>query len=350
VTDDNPYPPGVCTLAIRGYRERLTPKSRFKVVEIDFTADPAKDSRAWFNDQKRMLGENKVRREVLRDWTVAAGDAFYPEYANNGGMAVYGFRPKGIAVGRPVDRGYDFGFRRPVCVWGQEVNDRAYAFRVLAVEQLSGYAFFDLVLFLSGQIDERQMEPAAIEAYSTLIDEGHLSPGPWFPPGVKFEDFGGPEIFNRSAIARSDDPRSNDEIAMSKGIYISAPRVEIVDRESVMRRLLGLDEHGRPSILIDADRCPEIHAMFNGGLAYPPPTRENPKPSKPRKDGRGNDDIHDALSYWCVQRFPLIGKPVERPKRIVYRNRVPYEVEDEVETLNFYEGRANRIELRKLRP
>ncbi len=299
--DDNPYPDAV--FAIRGYRERLTPRTRFKVIEIDFTADPAKDNPQWLAEQYRLLGEAKTRREVLRDWTVAAGDAFYPEYANYGGKERFAFHARGI-LQTWVFRGWDFGIRRPVCVWGQlGPTGRVYILFCIAPEEIDTWTFVDLVRMYSGQMEEVDMLPTAKAMYTGMVASGEWRKGPLFPPGCKFMDFSGDEIFGRSAVAKPGDPAADYDILASKGIVVEAPRVAVVDRVKTLRRILHPQKDGLPGILIE-DRCSEVHMMLNGGLGYPKATEAKPHPEQPRKDGWW-DNIHDALTYPIAQLVPM---------------------------------------------
>jgi hypothetical protein len=337
--NDNPYGDDAL-VAIRGYRERLTPGTRYKVIEIDFTADPEKDNPEWLLEQYRLMGESMVRREVLRDWTVAEGSAFYPEYANHGGMARYGFRANGLLIGF-VYRGYDFGIRRPVCIWLQiGSSGRVYVLRELALKDCDAYTFADLVKFYSGQLPEAEMMPSAQEVYAQLLADGH-DRGPWFPPKVPYLDISGPECFNTTANAKPNDPRTTYDIFAAAGIALEAPRILINDRTEVMRKLLHLDRKGRPSILID-ERCPEVHAMFNGGLSFPKGTIDDPTPNHPRKDG-WFDNIHDGLTYPIGQLIPAADKPAPEVRKSyggpAGRTPVVQVDDDSEESLGFYETR-----------
>lgn len=343
---DNPYPDAL--VSIRGYRERLTPGTRFKVIEIDFTADPAKDNPEWLAEQYRLLGESKTRREVLRDWTVAAGDAFYPEYSNRGGDTKYRYRFPGL-LRQAIIRGWDAGGRHPVVIFMQIAPDlsRAYILRGLCefLEEwyVDTYTLGDLVRCFSGQLPISDLRPSAAAVYPILISEGY-PPAPWFPAGAQFIDIAGPEIESRTANAKPDDPRTTRDILAAQGIFFEAPRVLIVDRVKVVRKLLHLDPRGRPGILISDDRtCDPIHDMFNGGLSYPKGTLENPTPVKPRKDG-WFDDIHDALTYPLAELIPAEEREKGTTKRVWGgpTSRDPVEVvtgPQEYDDLGFYEGR-----------
>ncbi len=319
---DNPYGADA-VYAIRGYRERLTPNTRFKVIEIDFTADPAKDNPRWLAEQYRLLGESKTRREVLRDWTVAAGDAYYPEYANYGGKPAYSFIARGM-LRTYVWRGWDFGIRRPVCVWGQiGPTGRVYVLRCIALEEADTWMFLDIVKFLSGEIDFDQMAyPESKALYQGLVASAELKPGPWFPRNCKFIDIGGPEAFNRSASVKPGDPKADIDILAAGGIELQAPRVLVMDRVKTLRRLLHVQRDGRPGIMIEED-CDLIHNMLNGGLGFPKATEATPHPEQPRKDGWW-DNIHDALTYPLPE---LVGLTEPKKPRIIkgFRGGAPYE-------------------------
>ena len=325
--DDNPYPDA--RIALRGYRERLTPNTRFKVIEIDFTADPAKDNPEWLAEQYRTLGESKTRREVLRDWTVAAGDAYYPEYANYGGKSTYSFLAKGI-LPTFVWRGWDFGVRRPCVTWGQ-IGDsgRVYVLKCLPLEEADTWTFVDMVQFLSGTLDYEEMLPTAKAIYLGLVASGELRAGPWFPPRCKFMDFSGDECFRRSATVKPGDPTADYDILASKGIVLEAPRVQVMDRVKTLRRLLHRQRDGLPGLMIEED-CNHIHGMLNGGLGFPKATETVPHPEQPRKDGWW-DNIHDSLTYPLAQ---LVGLTERKESRVTrgFRDGVPYETVEDAET------------------
>lgn len=317
---DNPYPDA--RLAQRGYRERLTPNTRFKVIEIDFTADPAKDSPEWLAEQYRKLGEAKTRREVLRDWTVSAGDSFYPEYANYGGKTTYSFVARGL-LPTFVFRGWDFGIRRPVCVWGQVgASGRVYVLYCMAPEELDTWSFTDLVNFYSGTGRFEDMTDLAKSTYQGYVSSGEWRRGPWFPPGCKFMDFGGDEVFRRTATVKPGDPQADYDILVSKGITLEAPRVAVMDRVKTLRRLLHRQGDGLPGIMIE-DGCELVHRMLNGGLGFPKATEAKPHPEQPRKDGWW-DNIHDGLTYPIAQLVPMTEG---QPPRVVkeFRNGVETE-------------------------
>lgn len=318
LSSDNPYPDA--TLAIRGYRERLTPKSRFKVIEIDFTADPAKDNPVWLAEQYRLLGENMVRREVLRDWTVAAGDAFFPEYSSYGGRPTYEFKCRGL-LPTFVFRGWDFGERKPALVWGQvstRLPHRVYIQRELVPFGLSTYGLADICKFLSGQLPYDEMDIASRSYYDSLLAAHEILPGPWYPDGTHFLDYSGHEVFKSSATVKDGDPRSDYEILASKGIQLQANWVQVTARVKVMRRLLQLQRDGKPLIMID-ENCNMVHGMLAGGLGYPKATEANPSPVKPREDAKGFHDIWDATSYPCEQLISLVEdpKPQTRVARVL---------------------------------
>lgn len=83
--------------------------------------------------------------------------------------------------------------------------------------------------------------------------------------------------------------------------------------------------------------------MFNGGLAFPKGTLDDPTPNHPRKDG-WFDNIHDGLTYPIGQLIPAADAP-EAKAHMTYggptgRTPIPMVTGgDEDEDLGFYESR-----------
>jgi len=95
---------------IRGWLARRT--TRAIVIEVDYFANPDKDEEWATKARAKMPSETAFRRELCRDWTSAAGDAFYPEFRDKKERFV--FVCKGM-LDAPIYRGWDFGWgRQPV--------------------------------------------------------------------------------------------------------------------------------------------------------------------------------------------------------------------------------------------
>lgn len=325
---------------LEGYRERMSPEGPIKIIEIDFTADPAKRDPSWWHERVAEQGIAAAQREYQRNWSISVGISFYSEYQRNGGILRYGFKARGI-LPTWVFRGWDFGQRRPVCIWGQiGPTGRVYQLRELALDDTDIWTFSDLILYLSGQKPREALEPTAETWLQALEQDPAIPPMPWFPAGTTFRDISGPECFKDQSAARPGDPRSDFEVLQSKDIVLEAPAVGVADRTKVMRRILKIRPDGLPGILVDY-ACQHTHAMLGGGLTFAKPTPENPVPDAPRKDG-WFDNIHDGLTYPLVQLVPLIEAPRPEPGT-VWINRVPVPMREvqarEEASVGWYETR-----------
>jgi hypothetical protein len=187
---------------IDGYRSRVT-KRGIRVVELDACADPARDQK-WLDKARRQASsEADFQREVMRNWNISSGDAYYPEFASIG-QARYEFEPKEL-LKLPVVRGWDFGVRRPVVVWMQYSgeSDRLYVLREWAPRGIAAHHFRDVSRWLSGSLDIDSLDPACRDWADMLLEMPGPRP-PWFPPHTEFYDFSGSEIENRQSIAARD--------------------------------------------------------------------------------------------------------------------------------------------------
>jgi hypothetical protein len=294
------------------------------VIEIDPWANPAKDE-AWL-DQKRRSAVSEVafRREYLRDWMSAAGQSFYPEFMER--PERYIRAATGLLRDLPVIRGWDFGYRRPACVWLQfsPKSGRVWVLRELLGQNIDTHSFRDLVLYLSGErdIEFLKRRPKAIERVNAIREDRRLPPPPWFDGSggpVHFIDYAGPEALQRRAAVEGEDAaRADAEVLAQEGIRLGVYHTTVKAREQICRRLLLTRPDGHPGMLLDP-ACRDLVLGLGGRIAYKRPTRDNPMPDEPAKDGY-YEHLHDALGYALVNVVPvaeeLPSAPVHaRPQR-----------------------------------
>lgn len=288
-------------MKIRGYKSRVTKKG-VRVIEIDWNARPDRDE-AWLERAKQTsTSDADFQREVMRNWTISGGDSYYPEVTKVG-IETFEWEAREL-LNLPVVRGWDFGIRMPVCVWGQysAESDRFYVLREWAPEGIAAHHFRDVCRWLSGTLPIHQLDQSSREWADMLLRLPGPKP-PWFPPGIDFFDFTGNEIENRQSIAAKD-PREATlrQVWSNGGIEFSVHTGGVKARCDVLRRLLYPRADGRPGIWIDKS-CVLTLAMLGGGLVYKKPTMDNPKPEVPKKDGK-YENINDALTYCIVGVVP----------------------------------------------
>lgn len=282
----------------------------YTVVELDYWADPDRDE-AWAARQMAAMPSlHAWRREFLRDWTTSAGSPFYPEVATDADRYI---RRLPRLISGPVYRGWDFGYRRPACVWLQwsPASRRLWAIREVLPENLDTYAHRDLVLYCSGQraLDDLKNRPRALE-WVRVLEDGPCPP-PWFPPGTRFVDYAGPEALQRTAsVEHEHADRTDAAILRAEGIDLQVFTTSINAREQVMRSLLTIRPDGAPGLLLDP-ACRRLIEGMKGGIGYPEATKANPTPTQPRKDGF-YEHLHDALGYAAINLCPIDERPQRR--------------------------------------
>lgn len=289
--------------AIPGYKSRVTERG-YRVVELDAAADPSRDA-AWLAEaRRRSPSEADFQREVMRNWSITSGDSYYPEVVAMGGALTYTFEAPSL-LRSPVIRGWDFGWRAPVCVWLQysQRADRVYVLREFTPRGISAHHFLAVCLHFSGSLAYTDLEPTVREWVDMTANIPGMPKPPWFPAGTQFIDLSGAEVNMTQSIAAKD-PREATlrQVWANAGIMLAVQAGPVRARADVLRRLLYRRDDGWPGIVVSPS-CSGVMAMLEGGLAYRKATPLNPKPDEPRKDGF-YDNIHDALTYALVGMVP----------------------------------------------
>lgn len=294
---------------IPGYSTRVTRRG-VRVLSLDVEADPAKRDPAWLAAQRATYPtETAFRRELRRDWTAGEGDVFFPEWFENGGRERY-VQPIPYLLTGPIYRGWDFGRRAPACVWFQydRKNKRLLVLRSVTPSYMGIHHFRDLVLYLSGQLPFSALEIPA-QNWVAKIEEDPTQPKtPWFQGTVsrplQFVDYGGYEARQDSDMVREESAAlSRKAVLAEAGIYLSEMWAA-TNRDTLMRKLMGVRPDGWPGVLIDpANPC--LIQGLGGGLVFKKPTAEDPMPIVYMKDGI-HDNVYEALLYGVVGVVDLV--------------------------------------------
>jgi len=312
----------------------------WRVIELDFWAIPERRKPSWRVEMERTMGPRKFRREFLRDWDTAAGDAYYPEFQEIGRenyLATLDALPRGVIL----FRGFDFGIRRPACVWGaySPIQDRTWVLREFMPHGLYTHAFRDCVMYLSGDLEWESLDPQA-QAWIEVYRQRGCPDAPWFEAGLKWENFSGPEAtYTQSNAARDPRDATSAAIFATGGILLLTQAGPVKARHEVLRRLLPFRGDGYPGVLFDEAGCPELLQAMNGALSFPAPTARNPIPDRPRKDGHF-DNIVDAFTYALSALVPSVDRPLPRPTPV--GQFLPRPLGDEhQDALGWYENRPS---------
>jgi hypothetical protein len=281
------------------------------ILGLDHWADPDKDA-AWVEAERgRYRDQRKFRREILRDWSSAAGTPFYPEWADHGGHETHVRRATGLLAGAPLVRGWDFGQRYPACVWLQydPAARRVWYLRELMLANIPGPTFADIVLCLSGQLPFESLSTYARQILRQVEADSGLE-APWFGgPGVApipFLDWGGHEALQqRAEVAEDSEERSSAQILEARGVYLETNYGAVRSGHQIMRDLLCVADDGQPGAWFDP-ACRILIQGVAGNITYAAPTPSNPIQEKIRKDGYF-DHLHEAALYPLPSLVPLKG-------------------------------------------
>jgi hypothetical protein len=262
--------------------------------------------------KKKAASTADYEREVNRNWSITSGTTFYPEFSEIG-RERYLYEPQTLLAG-PVIRGWDFGWRAPVCVWMQYApkSDRVYVLREFAPRGIGAHHFRDVCRYLSGELTLELLDGPSQQWVEMLAGLPGMPTPPWFRPGTQYVDLSGPEVNAVQSISAKDPEEATlRQVWAAGGIEFSIQSGPVKARTTVLRRLLHVRSDGHPGILI-SEACVDVLAMLDGGLTFKKATRLNPMPGEPKKDGR-HDNTHDALTYALVGIVPAEGVPGVTP-------------------------------------
>lgn len=113
-------------------------KAGYVTVRIEAECDVQKRDPIWHKKQMLLMGLKDYRREHRLDWTSAAGDVYYSEFVNNPGR--YVDPDLDVQKEAVVYRGWDFGMRRPACIFSQVVKGELRVIREVMPENIDSHS------------------------------------------------------------------------------------------------------------------------------------------------------------------------------------------------------------------
>jgi hypothetical protein len=329
---------------IDGMRIHVSPVNRVTLVDLHYYADPAKcipTPEEWLKRATQGMSDGAIKREYLLDRNTPSGDAFYFEWNDNGGRERYVVRCPGFIQGLHISRSFDFGVRRPACIWYQydPGEDIIWYLREFMAHDCGTHDFRDTVAFLSGELPYEELTGDARYWADEVQARTWNHPAPWFDAGTHFVNFSGPEAFRRQAAAMRNPLETTDaDIMAAGGIQLTEWNGPVLARTSIMRRLMKVRESGYPGALFDPS-CEELIRAMSGALVFHPPTEEDPIPNRPKKDGHF-DNIHDAATYGLAHEVTSVDKVMPPPpNRVSYHNRMRVEEDRRGHSIGWKETR-----------
>jgi len=262
-----------------GVTEWRCPRNGVHVVEVHYTADPAKRDPAWKREAMRGMPPRGWQREMEIAFDLAGGEPVLPEY-----VPAEMRRPFPVNTSARLLRGWDFGQVCPVTVFAQ-----------LDVHGRLGFVA-ELVL-------EHANLTAQIEATKAMTVE-------LVGPGANCFDAGDPEALHEMELG------SIRAVLLKHGIILQTfARSSDASYNNLRDRLLRRvripgEEIPSPALIVDP-RCPILHSAFSGGFARHQKTGK-PMPTHPYKDVVDaarylHDNLQGSSSEW-MQKLQRIAR------------------------------------------
>jgi len=253
-----PDPRGQAQQPIAGVTEWRCPRNGVHVVEVHYTADPAKRDPAWKREAMRGMPPRGWQREFEIAFDLAGGEPVLPEY-----VPAEMRRPFPVNPSARLLRGWDFGQVCPATVFAQlDVHGRLGFVGELVLEHAN----------LTSQIE-------ATKAMTVEL----------VGPGANCFDAGDPEALHEMELG------SIRAVLLKHGIILQTfARSSDTSYNNLRDRLLRRvkipgEDVPSPALIVDP-RCPILHSALSGGFARHPKTGK-PMPTHPYKD------IVDAARY-----------------------------------------------------
>jgi hypothetical protein len=294
-----------------GYRARISPESRWCVIELDCWADPRKDP-AWAREMVATIGMQRFQREFLRNWALSTQSPFYPEWMTRGGDEHFCRDVTELGKGE-IHLGLDFGYRRPGVVLGQTnaTRTRLYAIREWMPQNISAGAFCEVVEWLVGEYPKEECGTEALKHILQLerkAEEAKGPPVPWVHKPGKVHRWTSHEALRISQeVASESQERRVVDIWAAKGFPLHVQSEPVKQGELVMRHLLRpVPPRCLPYLVVDWS-CEILRQGFGGGYTFKKPTKMQPLQNEPAKDGY-YEHLQDGIRYMASQVIDIKAK------------------------------------------
>jgi hypothetical protein len=269
-----PDPRATASQPLEGVTEWTCPRNGVHVVEVHYTADPAKRDPQWLREAQRGMPPRGWQREMEIVWDLPAGTPVYPEYVPAEMRRAVPVHPAARLL-----RFWDFGHVCPVTLFAQ--LDTWGRLAVLA-ELVLEYAA------LGTQID-------AVRAMTLDLMGG--------APTACF-DAGDPEAKHEMELG------SIRRVLLDAGILLQTYGGRgggSYDnlRQRMLRRVHVPGEERPSPMLLVSPACPILHSALAGGFSRHPRTGK-PLETHPYKDvcdalRYGNDNLLGASAEWLTK-------------------------------------------------
>lgn len=259
-------PPAKVLKPTEGVEVWKNPKDKFYIIDLHYTANPAKRGEVWKETVKNSMPIRDFLMEYERSWQTFEGKPVYQDFNRAIHVSQASLKPE---PGIPLILGWDFGLT-PACILAQMVGRR--------------------LIILKEFVEDN----GSISKLGPVV-WNHLSQNylPWLHGDDKIISYVDPAGFQRG----QNDESTCADVLRSIGFtkIVPGPVAWEKRRKSVEDFLTKTYGEGPGLILCDAD-CPILSEGFNGGFRYPEKALEiEPTMIRPIKNKYSHP--HDALQY-----------------------------------------------------
>ncbi len=251
---------------VEGVEVWKNPRNKFCVVDLHYTANPAKRGDAWKEAVRSSMPLRDFLMEYEKSWQTYEGRAVYEDF-NKTLHVLRGTIP--AEPGIPLLLGWDFGLT-PACI----------------VAQLVGSQLRVLHEFIEGNGSISKLAPAVWQYLNVSYRN-------WTNYDDKIFSFVDPAGFQR---AQTDERTCADVLRKTGFTNVQPGPVDWESRRQAVESYLTRMEKGRACLQISDVGAPVLISGFQGGYRYPDKVNEiEPAKIRPVKDQFSHP--HDAFQY-----------------------------------------------------
>jgi hypothetical protein len=253
--------------AMQGLRFWTNKRNRFLVIELHYTADPAKRAVSFRESIRNSMPLMDYLREYELHWDTFEGQPVYPEFSKLHIIS----EPPTPSVGIPMLIGFDFGLT-PAAVVAQFENGKLTIFKEYVEINMGAMRFVPKVI-----ADIRMRWPQK----SDLRKDWRC-------------------FIDPSGINRSDtDESSCAQVLHSAGFVPTPGPIAFEDRRKAVANFLMQMTKDGPAFQLYGLECPVLLKGFEGGYRFSEKAVDiEPQKLRPLKDAFSHP--HDSLQYVCA--------------------------------------------------
>ena len=258
-------PPVPSKRPMEGVEIWKNPRNRFLVVDLHYTANPAKRSLEWRENIRSSMPSRDFAMEYEKSWQTFEGKPVYEDFKPTIHI-VDNLKPE---PGLPILLGWDFGLT-PACL----------------LCQLNGRHLMIFKEFVEANGSIKKLSPVVM----TYLRTEFL---PWLHGEQNITSYVDPAGFQRAQT----DERTCVDIMKESGFrkVLPGPVVWETRKTGVEDFLIKIYKEGA-AMQINSEGCPILIEGFNGGYRYPEKALEI-EPTKVRPIKNKWSHPHDALQY-----------------------------------------------------